>query len=65
MAHLIETIAYAGVTPWHGLGSQNSHLISLSKHGQSKRVWTGAFRNASVRYMTEANGISGSIHTFP
>ena len=22
MAHLVETMAYAGATPWHGLGNQ-------------------------------------------
>ena len=22
MAHLVETMAYTGLTPWHGLGSQ-------------------------------------------
>jgi phage/plasmid-like protein (TIGR03299 family) len=31
MAHLVETIAYAGKTPWHGIGTKVSNDISTSE----------------------------------
>ncbi len=63
MAHLIETMAFTGSTPWHGLGNQ------LSPH-QPLEVWAQQagmdweILESPVRYMTEASGTSGSIHAF-
>ncbi|WP_410210674.1 DUF932 domain-containing protein [Aquirhabdus sp.] len=63
MAHLIETMAFTGSTPWHGLGNQ------LSPH-QPLEVWAEqagmdwSILESPVRYMTEASGTSGSIHAF-
>ena len=64
MAHLIESIAYTGATPWHGLGNQLSpHQPIETWAKQAGMDWS--IQEASVRYMTEANGTSGSIHSFP
>ncbi|MDE2422428.1 MAG: DUF932 domain-containing protein [Gammaproteobacteria bacterium] len=68
MAHLIETMAFTGSTPWHGLGNQ------LSPH-QSIEVWAKQagmdweIREASVRFAAEHDSHTKhqvtSIHTFP
>ncbi len=63
MAHLVESMAYQGATPWHGLGNQ------LAKH-QPIEVWAKqagmdwSILESPVRYMTEAGGTSGSIGSF-
>ncbi len=64
--HLVQTMAYANETPWHGLGNQLSP-------GQPIEVWADragmdwSIEEAPVRYVaTGANGESyGSIHSFP
>jgi len=64
MAHLVESMAYRGDVPWHGLGN---HLPSH----QPIEVWAQqagmdwSIQEAPVRFMTEAGGTSGSIQTFP
>jgi len=64
MAHLVESMAYRGAAPWHGLG----HLLS---ERQPIEVWAQqagmdwSILSAPVRYMTEAGGTSGSIQTYP
>jgi phage/plasmid-like protein (TIGR03299 family) len=64
MAHLIETMAFTGSTPWHGLGNQ------LSPH-QPIDVWAKQagmdweIREASVRFAAEHDPNVTSIHTFP
>lgn len=64
MAHQIETMAYAGLTPWHGLG----HEISPQ---QPIEVWQ---RQAGLDWRIEASPVRfvdgsatslGSIHAFP
>jgi hypothetical protein len=39
MAHLVETMAFTGQTPWHGLGNQLTP--NPSKFGHNKQVWIG------------------------
>jgi phage/plasmid-like protein (TIGR03299 family) len=57
-------MAYAGATPWHGLGNLlTAHQPIETWAKQAGMDWS--IQEASVRYMTEANGTSGSIHTFP
>jgi hypothetical protein len=37
MAHLVETMAFVGQTPWHGLGNQLTKTNRLRSTGR----WTG------------------------
>lgn len=63
MAHLIETMAFTGSTPWHGLGNQLSTNQPLEVWAQQAGMdWE--ILESPVRYMTEASGASGSIHAF-
>ena len=63
MAHLVNTMAYTGTTPWHELGNQLPAK-------QPIEVWTqkaGMDWNiceTPVRYMTEQAGTLGSIMSF-
>ena len=64
MAHLIETMAFTHATPWHGLGNaltENQPIEVWAK--QAGMDWD--IHEAPVRYLSEANGTSGSIHAFP
>ncbi|XKE44227.1 DUF932 domain-containing protein [Halomonas organivorans] len=64
MAHQIEQMAYAGDTPWHGLGQQ------LSRH-QPLEVWRQQagmdwhIEESPVRFIADGAGHLGSIHSFP
>lgn len=64
MAHLVETMAYVGATPWHGLGN------SLTAK-QPIEVWAEqagmAFNilETPVRYISESAGALGAIMSFP
>lgn len=61
--HLVQTMAYAGEVPWHGLGNQ------LSPH-QPLEVWAHeagmdwTIEEATVRYVSSKHGL-GSTHAFP
>ena len=63
MAHLVETMAYVGEEPWHGLGNKLAPK-------QPIEVWaTQAGMNfdileSPVRYMTEQAGTLGAIHSY-
>jgi phage/plasmid-like protein (TIGR03299 family) len=63
MAHAIETMAYAGATPWHALGHhlppKQSIDVWADKAGMN---WT--ICETPVRYMTERAGGLGAIKTF-
>lgn len=63
MAHLVESMAYVGQAPWHGLGSR------LSEH-QPLEVWQKeagmdwSIQSSPVHFKSEAVGHLGLIHTF-
>ncbi len=64
MAHLIEHMAYVGATPWHGLGSQLSPKQPLEVWQQEAGMdWQ--IQESPVRFMADAVGHLGTIHTFP
>jgi phage/plasmid-like protein (TIGR03299 family) len=64
MAHLVETMAYRGETPWHGLGNQ------LATH-QPLEVWAKQagmnwqIEETPVRFITGKEGTLGQIHNYP
>jgi phage/plasmid-like protein (TIGR03299 family) len=63
MAHLLENMAYVGLAPWHGLGSQLAPRqpteVWADKAGMNWQIC-----ESPVRYMTEQAGALGSIVTF-
>lgn len=64
MAHLVETMAYAGATPWHGLGN---HLtpkqpIEVWQH-EAGMDWK--IQDSPVHFKSDTIGTLGSIHSFP
>jgi phage/plasmid-like protein (TIGR03299 family) len=61
--HLVESMAYVGATPWHGLGNQlapNQPLEVWAK--QAGMDWQ--IEEAEVRFIAGTGGL-GSIHAFP
>jgi len=61
--HLVQSMAYAGDTPWHGLGNQlapNQPLEVWAK--QSGMDWK--IEESEVRFVAGTSGL-GSIHAFP
>ncbi|WP_353627694.1 DUF932 domain-containing protein [Ralstonia pseudosolanacearum] len=63
--HLVQTMAYAGETPWHGLGNQlaaNQPLeVWARQAGMDWRI-----EEAEVRFVSGMAGSTlGSIHAFP
>lgn len=64
MAHLIETMAFAGATPWHGLGNELSPKQPLDIWAkQAGMNWH--IKEAPVRYVTETAGHLGNIMSYP
>jgi phage/plasmid-like protein (TIGR03299 family) len=64
MAHLIERLAYVGATPWHGLGNQLSPNQPLEVWQQEAGMnWK--IQESPVRFMADAVGHLGTIHSFP
>ena len=61
--HLVETMAYAGEKPWHGLGNKlaTSQPIEAWKR-QAGMDWT--IEESEVRYITGSHSV-GAIHSFP
>lgn len=64
MAHLVETMAFVGETPWHGLGhqlpSQQPIEIWAQKAGMAWDIC-----ETPVRYLTGTAGALGAIESFP
>ena len=61
--HLVETMAYAGETPWHGLGRNLPANESIDVRKRSAGMdWT--IQESEVRYITGQSGI-GTINAFP
>ena len=64
MAHLIESIAFKGTTPWHGLGNHLTENQPIEVWAQQAGMdWN--IREASVRFVAEHDAKISSIHTFP
>ena len=63
MAHLVNTMAYVGETPWHQLGNQLPAKQSIEVWAQ-KAGMDWEIRDTPVRYMTEQAGALGSIMSF-
>lgn len=63
MAHLLESMAYVGQTPWHSLGNQlpakQPIEVWADKAGMNWKIL-----ETPVRYMTEQAGSLGSIMSF-
>ena len=61
--HLVETMAYAGEKPWHGIGNKLTTLqpIDVWKR-QAGMDWT--IEESEVRYITGSQTV-GAIHSFP
>lgn len=61
--HLVETMAYAGEKPWHGLGTKLTTLqpIDVWKR-QAGMDWQ--IEESEVRYITGSQTV-GAIHSFP
>ena len=62
--HLVQSMAYVGQEPWHGLGSKLARKQPLE-------VWARAagmdwqIEEAEVRYVAARDKTLGSIHAFP
>lgn len=64
MAHLVETMAYVGQTPWHGLGHQLPFQQPIEVWAQQAGMnWD--IRETPVRFITGTSGILGAIESFP
>lgn len=63
MAHLVETMAYVGQTPWHGLGNQLAPRQSIETWAkQAGMDWT--IKEAPVSFMTGGAQHLRSIKSF-
>lgn len=61
--HLVESMAYAGEKPWHGLGNKLQPNRSIDDWKESAGMdW--AIQDSEVRFITGQNGI-GTISAFP
>lgn len=62
--HLVQTMAYSGAEPWHGLGNKLApkQLLEVWKRAAGMD-WT--IEEAEVRFVAAGNRNLGSIHAFP
>lgn len=64
MAHLIETMAYAGATPWHGLGNHLTQKQPIEVWQQEAGMdWQ--IQESPVHFRSDAVGHLSTIHSFP
>lgn len=64
MAHLVESMAYVGQTPWHGLGHQLPSQQPIEVWAkQAGMDWE--IRETPVRFITGSAGNLGAIESFP
>jgi len=64
MAHLVESMAYANATPWHGLGNRISTKQPIEVWAQQSGL-AFEIKEAPVRFMSESAGSLGAIISFP
>lgn len=64
MAHLVETMAYAGETPWHGLGNQLTQKQPIEVW-QREAGMDWEIQESPVHFKSETVGHLGAIHSFP
>lgn len=63
MSHAVQTMAYTGETPWHGLGHQLPKKQPIEVWAEKAGMnWT--ICSSPVRFMTEQAGALGSIHSY-
>ncbi|BCQ52323.1 hypothetical protein BLKGLAD_13850 [Burkholderia gladioli pv. gladioli] len=61
--HLVQTMAYVGQEPWHGLGNRLSPSQSIEVWADRAGMnWT--IESSEVRFVAGSSGI-GTIHAFP
>lgn len=64
MAHLVESMAYVGQTPWHGLGHQLPAQQPIEIWArQAGMAWD--ICETPVRFLTDTAGALGAIESFP
>ena len=62
--HLVQTMAYAGEEPWHGLGNRLAPNQPLEVWARAAGMdWT--IEEAEVRFVASGNRNLGAIHAFP
>lgn len=64
MAHLVDTMAYAGATPWHGLGNHLTQKQPIEVW-QSEAGMNWEIQESPVHFKSATCGHLGTIHTFP
>ncbi len=64
MAHLVETMAYANTTPWHGLGNRLSAKQPIDVWAEQSGL-SFEIKETPVRFMSESAASLGSIMSFP
>lgn len=64
MAHLVDTMAYAGATPWHGLGNQLTQKQPIEVW-QREAGMDWQILESPVHFKSDAAGHLGTIHSFP
>lgn len=64
MAHLVETMAYANETPWHGLGVQVSDALSPQEMVQAAGLdWTVSRRSMFTAQQPGPGAVEGTLKT--